>query len=168
MSIIYDAIKKVEERRFMDSSLSQPLRKERKNAPVLIFVFIFAAGIISVTFMRFTKLKKTEVIPTASLSPASIPPAPVDEPPAAVIEPQSAVVKPVQPIQEEEQKPPVIEEKLVLNGIFFSENEGYALISDKIVKKGDAVNKAIVKRIDVDTVELELENGSSISLSTTR
>lgn len=158
MSIIYDAIKKVEE-------LPRPLPKKRKDRPVLILVFICAVGIIGVVLISLTKIKKTEVIPIASLSPASILPAPIVEPAPPVVEPSPAVVEPQTAVVE---SIPMPEETFVLNGIFFSENEGYALISDKIVKKGDSLNKAVVKSIDVDTVELELEDGSTLSLSTTR
>ncbi len=54
---------------------------------------------------------------------------------------------------------------LVLNGVFFSEDEGYALINNQIVKVGDVVDGATVKRIDLNEVELETA-GSTIKLST--
>ena len=41
---------------------------------------------------------------------------------------------------------------LVLNGIFFSQEEGYALVNNHIVKVGDKVGGALVKRIDVNEV----------------
>lgn len=54
---------------------------------------------------------------------------------------------------------------LILNGIFFSENEGYALINNQIVKAGDEIEGAVVKRIDLNEVELE-RAGSVFKLST--
>lgn len=54
----------------------------------------------------------------------------------------------------------------MLNGVFFSENEGYALINNRIVKEGDALEGVTVKRIKLDEVELEAEDGSTIKLST--
>jgi len=57
------------------------------------------------------------------------------------------------------------QESPVLNGIFFSENEGYALINNQIVKVGDVVCGATVKRISIDGVELEVA-GSIVKLTT--
>lgn len=58
---------------------------------------------------------------------------------------------------------------LVLNGIFFSQDDGYyALINNKIVKVGDDVNGAIVKHIDLDNVELESGTGLLVKLSRER
>ncbi len=54
---------------------------------------------------------------------------------------------------------------LVLNGIFFSEDEGYALINNQIAKVGDVIDGATVKRINSDEVELE-SAGSTIKLTT--
>jgi hypothetical protein len=52
----------------------------------------------------------------------------------------------------------------VLNGVFFSGDEGYALINNQIVKKGDKVKGATVKQITLEEVDLEWE-GSLIKLS---
>lgn len=52
---------------------------------------------------------------------------------------------------------------LVLNGVFFSQNQGYALINNQIVKEGDMVEGARVLRIGLEEVELELE-GLTIKL----
>ena len=52
----------------------------------------------------------------------------------------------------------------VLNGVFFSGNEGYALINNRVVKKGDVIDGATVVGIALDEVDLEAE-GSVIKLS---
>jgi hypothetical protein len=54
--------------------------------------------------------------------------------------------------------------QFVLNGIFFSDNEGYALINNQITKEGDVVAGASVKKIGMSEVELEYK-GSTIKLS---
>lgn len=59
-----------------------------------------------------------------------------------------------------------LKEKLVLNGVFFSEGQKYALINNQIVKVGDSIIGAKVKRITLEEVELEFE-GSIIKLSLT-
>lgn len=51
-----------------------------------------------------------------------------------------------------------------LNGVFFSGREGYALINNQIVKKGDKIEGATVAKISLDEVNLDLD-GSIIKLS---
>jgi type II secretory pathway component PulC len=46
----------------------------------------------------------------------------------------------------------------VLNGVFFSENGGCALINNQIVKEGDHIEGATVVRIALEGVELKLED----------
>jgi hypothetical protein len=65
--------------------------------------------------------------------------------------------------------PPALEQKnqslpeLTLNGLFFSNNQGYVLINNQILKEGDEINGVIVKRITLDGVELDAQ-GSIIKL----
>jgi hypothetical protein len=54
-------------------------------------------------------------------------------------------------------------EPLILNGIFFSQEEPYALINNQIVKESETIEGATVKRIKVDEVELERQ-GSILTL----
>jgi len=54
---------------------------------------------------------------------------------------------------------------LVLNGIFFSGEEGYALINNQIVKAGEVVNGATVREINKEDVTLEAK-GETFKLST--
>jgi hypothetical protein len=56
---------------------------------------------------------------------------------------------------------------LILNGVFFSQDEGYALVNNQIVKEGDLVDGARVKQITLDTVELDFQ-GSVIKLTTSK
>lgn len=53
----------------------------------------------------------------------------------------------------------------VLNGIFFSEGEGYVLINNQILKVGDVVNGATVREIGKEEVTLEAR-GRIFKLST--
>ena len=59
------------------------------------------------------------------------------------------------------------EKSFVLNGIFFSRDEGYALINNQIVKMGDTVDGATVLRIAEEEVELN-SSGTSIKLTRPR
>lgn len=53
---------------------------------------------------------------------------------------------------------------LILNGVFFSENEGYALINNRIVKEGEEIEGLIVTRVNLNEVELAAKDGSIIKL----
>ncbi len=53
---------------------------------------------------------------------------------------------------------------LVLNGIFFSEGDGYALINNQILEEGDGISGLVVKRIAGEDVELKTKN-SVVTLS---
>ena len=46
-------------------------------------------------------------------------------------------------------------DSLVLNGVFFSKDTGYALLNNHVVKEGDFIEGAKVKRITLDGVVLE-------------
>ena len=52
-----------------------------------------------------------------------------------------------------------------LNGIFFSEKVGFALINNQIVKQGDKISGATVKQITLDGVELD-KDGKILRLTT--
>ncbi|MFA6217039.1 MAG: hypothetical protein WDL87_05235 [Candidatus Omnitrophota bacterium] len=53
----------------------------------------------------------------------------------------------------------------VLSGVFFSDNEGFALINNHIVKEGDFIEGAIIQRITIDEVVL-ISNGQAIKIYT--
>ncbi|MBI4981684.1 MAG: hypothetical protein HZC15_00825 [Candidatus Omnitrophica bacterium] len=53
---------------------------------------------------------------------------------------------------------------LVLNGVFLADNEWFALINNQIVKKGQEINGAVLKNISFDEVELDSQ-GSILKLS---
>ena len=58
---------------------------------------------------------------------------------------------------------PDTEPAFVLNGVFFEQGEGYALINNKIVRIGDEIEHAKVKEIKITGVEIEFE-GKTIKL----
>ena len=70
------------------------------------------------------------------------------------------------PSQLPEEKKPA-ETSFILNGIFFSDNDGYALVNNQIVRENDYVDKAKVSLITPNTVQLD-NAGSTITLSTHR
>ena len=65
----------------------------------------------------------------------------------------------------EENKTPQV--NFVLSGIFFSDNDSYALVNNKIVRENDSVDGATVKTITANTVELD-SGGMLTTLATQR
>jgi hypothetical protein len=63
-------------------------------------------------------------------------------------------------IETQKESPP----SFTLNGVFFSGAEGYALINNRIVKKGDKIDGATVIQVLLDEVDLDF-GGSIIKLS---
>ncbi|MFH0935995.1 MAG: hypothetical protein V1828_03990 [Candidatus Omnitrophota bacterium] len=181
MSIINEALKKVEK------SIEGFPVKETKTAPqalrpgrainrYLVYALILCFGLfIENTFFLFF-FKPQNAYPV-SKTPLYTP-AQEDriQPLSAITDPVEEVIaenSPAQTLQPAltqdtvaENEPPGPTTALVLNGIFFSQGDGYyALINNKIVKVGDDIDGAIVKHIDFDNVELESEAGSLVKLS---
>src|SRR3989338_10966552 len=156
MSIIYDALKKVEKSGAAGFTLEENPEEavKKKHRAYLIYILVACAGIFiaNISFKLFidkasrNNLKPQEIVKLGVNKaqeqnlPAQIP---KEEPP-------------------KKEDPPLA--PVVLNGIFFSSDEGYALINNQIVKVGDTIEGATVKRIAMDEVELEL-NGSIIKIT---
>jgi len=164
MSIIYDALKKIEK-----SNSLTPKTEDKKNASggpktktYLLYILVVCLGaVIANIFLGFfakpVKVAKVNKAVASPVLPPVAPAAPKVLPPAA-----SSLPIPAAEAKRQPEFPP-----LVLNGVFFSQAEGYALINNQIVKEGDTVDGAVVKRIRLEEVELEFE-GSITKLSTNR
>lgn len=165
MSIIYDALKKVEVS-VHKASVTEVDKKDHKPKLkiYLLFTLVICSGffITNIVFSLFTKsLQKGSSI-TPKIQPqvnkkqdANL----ASELPKEVSPPEPNLTP--APVEVEKPSPPL----LVLNGIFFSEDEGYALINNSIVKEDDTVDGAVVTRITLDGVELKFQD-SVIKLST--
>lgn len=150
MSIIYDALKKLERSNNQvknDTGSQQPQAEPRKKRSILypiVFSLVLAASglflgvklydISSKDGGIFVKLNKPlselnsfkeTLLKEVPLEKAAIPGLPQTAP------------------------------GLGLSGVFFSDQEGYAIINGQIVRVGDEVEGSIVKSISVDEVELE-------------
>jgi hypothetical protein len=144
MSIIYEALKKVG-----DSGSANPLSGKEKNKktpikPYLLYILVVVSGlfIANLLFSLFTArppgaLQAQIAPPQKKLSAASIP-APANLT-AQVIEKEASPA-------------------WALNGVFFSQDSGFALINNQIVKEGDTVLGATVVRITRDLVELKFKD----------
>ncbi len=154
MSIIYDALKKLEK------NISHPNNQQdnpkltkkpeiKKPNPLLVFTLILLSLVfITKTIIQIVKNSKTAQLST---TPKSI-----------AIEP-TAEITPQDKIEESPliKEPP--EPELTLNGIYFQGSESYALINNKVVKPGDTIQNAKVKEINLEKVSLDFE-GKVITL----
>lgn len=153
MSIIYDALKKVErlgnivsESQKLDKESRPKLQKRKFQVYFLYALVVFSGFFIASVFFNFLKPRH---LPLAAVAPL-----PKEE---SVMLLKIKEIKPAEPN-------PLPRPSLVLNGIFYSQEEGYALINNQILKVGDTIKGAVVKRIGEDEVELEL-SGEVIRLS---
>lgn len=156
MSIIYDALKRIEQN--VTNSHNQkgiPADKKeprvQKSNPLLVFILIILSAVFIIkTVMHIMKRPKATppAVSLESLTTESKPSS-IDQ----TLEEEVAIQEPVEPV-------------LTLNGIYFQGKEGYALINNRIVKSGDTIQKAIVKEISLERVSLDFE-GKVITLVNT-
>ncbi len=164
MSIIYDALKKAEKAIHENLKVSVSLKPKDPNTPkhkfvaLYILIIILGLGIGNVVFTFLGRYKITpakENLPRISAQPKK----------------QLETPKPIETAPTPTPPPPVVsnkpQEAFVLNGIFFSRNEGYALINNHIVRMGDTVDGALVLKITADEVELN-SGGATVTLTRSR
>jgi hypothetical protein len=155
MSIIYDALKKVEDSGGLASiSKFEKTRKFNKRG-ILLYVFALACGIIlaNVIFGVFSK-------PAPGIRIAGVQEKPVVS--AASRQDLPIAETYVPPLGAEPKAP-----KLVLSGVFFSQTSSYAIINNQIVKEGDIIEGVVVKRINQEDVVLE-SSGVPFTLSSSK
>lgn len=150
MSIIYDALKKVQ--RSGGSAQPQQKRTEAKSQNYAAYAVFFA--MVCLGFLAASLLFNRLSTPARQTKTAGLPVQAPQTPPAEVQIPAA----------ETETKEPAENQlnlvTLRLNGVFFSEEEGYALINNRILKEGDTIEGAVVLRISLEGVELQ--RGDSI------
>lgn len=159
MSIIYDALKKVEQSNVKDSRMQEPgsAHSKHKFKTYLLYVLAACAGFFAVNIF-FVFLTHSEKISGANNDGSQVlaKESTLQNKAAAVAQQAASGGSPVKMSSKG---------LLILNGIFFSGDEGYALVNNHIVKEGDVVNGATVKRITADEVEAEVD-GSILKLTT--
>lgn len=149
MSIIYDALKKVETSQANDAKTKIDKGVKSKPKIYLLYALMICLGLFMANiFYGWLSQKKPADKKEPYLAPT---------PPTAALETNVSVE-----VEMETQKESL--PAFTLNGVFFSGGEGYALINNRIVKKGDKIGGATVVQIFLDEVELELD-GSIIKLS---
>ncbi len=155
MSIINEALKKTEEHLQKNTAKATPLPlKPSGPKSVLLYILILLIGFLLSNFIITLLRNKTQTIQTPKKNTDAA---------TQIIIPPSPPILPSLP--EEEHKP--IEPSFVLNGIFFSDNDGYALVNNQIVRENDYVDGAKVGEITANSIELD-NAGEKITLTTTR
>jgi type II secretory pathway component PulC len=157
MSIINDALKKAEE------SIQKNTPEENATVnlkplsrPILLYILILLASLVlgKIIFdLLHHKVKPIKIPKEITIS---------EHPPA----PEATSNLP--PLEEKkipEPSAPQNKETFILNGIFFSYNDSYALINNQIVRENDSVDGARVQKISTNSVELNQE-GKIITLTT--
>lgn len=173
MSIIYDALKKVGQADKLTAGLpaARPSSFTPAHKPKVYLLYILAVTVVVITaVLLFNPFKKA-----ISINPQETPQTPpVDIAPAGAMDieqpsglnpdagvPADQAAFSTEPLKEEEPLPPA----LVLNGVFISDNETYALVNNQIVKIGDTIDGAVVQKIAMNEVELGFA-GKTIQLHT--
>ena len=161
MSIIYEALKKTEKIIHTDLKFpldSKPQKSKFKVKIIALYVLMIFLGLVIGNLIigllnhpAQTKVVKNPPVPSAPL-----------------LKEKAQIDKKVETVSE---TPPVVKvepgKPFVLNGIFFSDNDSYALVNNKIVRENDFVDTAKVKTITANTVELD-NAGKTITLATQR
>lgn len=165
MSIIYDALKKVEASGANDSKTKIDKGFKPKSKIYFLYALVICFGFfIANIFYEW-------LLPKYSLNTANIvtkgQPLIDKKQTVSAYDQSSSKTATLQTntsvenrIETQKENPP----SFTLNGVFFSEDEGYALINNRIVKKGDKIEGATIVQISLGEVDLEF-GGSIIKLS---
>lgn len=147
MSIIYDALKKVErsiEVEKKDSHEAAVGLKSKIKLPLFYTLIIILGFSLASVFFKFIDLSsKGKKIPQ-SLTPSVV------SSPVVNVNQDTALT-----VLKENTNPTNSATSLALNGIFFSEGQGYALINNQIVRENDTIDGAKVLKITSNAVELD-------------
>jgi len=177
MSIIYDALKKVETK--VDKPDNNPLQfKIQKQAKpkfstYLIYALVLCGGFFAANLLFKFIFPDRQLAPKKEAQPAAaaplkispkitpMPEAKLQEQKIVNVAPESPQVIPpsskdnlLLPAETQERTAPLF----VVSGVFFSENQGFAIINDRVVKEGDVIEGAKVAQINADGVKLKYEN----------
>jgi type II secretory pathway component PulC len=158
MSIINEALKKAEEI-IQKNSTKETIKPDRKRnlKPHLLYIFIFII-ILFLGYLIFVSINRKIQVPQTPETPKTVL---ISEEELKTNE--TAALGPAA-LPEKQNKP---EKNFILNGIFFSDNDGYALVNNQIVRENDSVDGAKVEKVSANTVELN-DEGQVITLSTNR
>jgi nucleoid-associated protein YgaU len=177
LSIIYEALKKVEKNitaeGFKPSEITAQAKKPATRVnPALIYILVITLGFFCGNLL-FKLLPSGAPKPAPAVTAQSKPaPLPARTAPAVVPAPAAQKGAAAAPVEEKQPAAAPAEapaektepsSEFILNGVFFSGNGTYALINNRIVRKGDEIEGAAVKKLDINGVVLEFR-GKTIEL----
>ncbi|MFH1338676.1 MAG: hypothetical protein ABIH40_02370 [Candidatus Omnitrophota bacterium] len=139
MSIIYDALKRVEGKTEGDTKLNagSPGRKNPKlSKAIFVVFFLIVLGSASLLVINISKKSAPHTSPV----------------------PGAPKIPPETPLRSKGGS------GLSLSGVFFSDGEYVALINDRMVRVGDYIGEAQVVKIESDGVEIKFKD-STLRLS---
>jgi hypothetical protein len=159
MSIIYDALKRIEKKtkdtEYGFDSRKRDTRKSRRLGCILLILLILCLVALFVDksstkkyFIKSTLTDKHTMYPKVS----RITMTGKEKTPAKVV-----------PLSAPKAEPPTTDKKLplfYLNGIFFSDGEYLALINDQLVQTGGFIEGAQVQKIDSEGVDIKFGESS--------
>jgi|GEM_PF-4852853 len=159
MSIIYDALKRIEKKakdtEYSSENAKRDTRKSRRIGYILLILLVLCLVALFVDksstkryFVERSPTDKHPMFPKVSR--------------IAMTGEEKTPAK-VMPLSEPESKPPSADKKLplfYLSGIFFSDGEYLALINDQLVQADDFIEGAQVQKIDSDGVEIKFGESS--------
>jgi hypothetical protein len=164
MSIINDALKKTAEsiQQNTNSQLTENAKPAGKKKNFLLYALIIAAGLFlgNLTLnMLAHRSKPGRVTPKPQEVNIA---APEIKAPLEKIEQTAQTNNTVSTVAAPE---PIDKADFQLSGIFFSDEEKYALLNNQILKEGEMIRGTTVKTITTNSVELE-KQGQTLILST--
>jgi len=157
LSIIYDALKKVEKNVNKTSSDKEEPKNNntKKPRPILIYIFVILLGLYAGN-MVFGLWARPKAKPSS--------------PPTISEVTTNKISAPIQPIKTTLAVEPTQTRAptLILNGVFFQQDQGYALINNRILKINDTILEAKVEEISLEKVVLEFEGKKITLINTSR
>jgi type II secretory pathway component PulC len=167
MSIINEALKKTE----LSIQKNEAVKDTASNGktgkrPILLYIFILIAGLFLGNLIFSLLAHKAHPANIIKAAPSVQPTPSIQQ---QIPNTQTLTSTASLPKQDINVAEPSIRQKpdFVLNGIFVSDNDGYALVNNQIVRENETVDGAKVKKITATSVELDLE-GVITTLSTRR
>ena len=152
MSIIYDALKKVETSQTNDSKTKIDKGFKSKLKIYLLYASMICLGLFIANIFYGRLLPKPSLNTTDIVTKGR----PLIDKKETVSSSQPSTEPAALQTSAYKESPP----SFTLNGVFFSGAEGYALINNRIVKKGDKVGEYEVFEISKDRVLLKKGNQS--------
>ncbi|MBL7070513.1 MAG: hypothetical protein ISS27_03475 [Candidatus Omnitrophica bacterium] len=159
MSIIYDALKKVEGNLSKPKPVSEsshaPAKRTFKLIPFLAYSFAVFLAFFSMKMVYdlITRPRQAQQVKKQTGRLLNV---------VTAVKQPALLSKRIPALNTQE----ITEElpDLVLNGIFFSGGAGYALINNQILEEGDGISGLVVRKITEGDVELKTKN-SVVTLS---